>query len=151
MSSATIIKHKQGAPMFRIFGLGPNMVPVRALNQLKILLQENSSWAKHRELKDLKKMLSHSSTVITLWSKGKLIGFGRATSDSIYRAVLWDVIISEKYQRHGLGKLLINTFLDDSTIRNVERIYIMTTNCKTFYESCGFKKVANQFLLVKTK
>ncbi len=149
MSNITVIKHSLGAPLFRILGLGPNMMPVNALNQLKILLQENSFWAINREIKDLKIMLANSDIVITIWKNNQLIGFGRATSDCIYRAVLWDVIIAEKYQQHGLGKLLVHTLLDDHTIKNVERIYLMTTNCKDFYESCGFKNIDNQFLLIK--
>ena len=151
MRNITVIEHITGAPFFRIFGLGPNMIPANALNQLKKLLQENSFWAINREIKDLKNMLANSSIVITIWNNKKLIGFGRATSDSIYRAVLWDVIIAKKYQKNGLGRLLINTLLDHNTIKNVEKIYLMTTNCKDFYESCGFRNIANQFVLIKAK
>ena len=150
MKKVTVIKHILGAPLLKTFGLGPYMMPAKALHQLKKLLQNNSFWAIDREINDLKRMLSHSNCIITLWKNRKLVGFGRATSDWTYRAVLWDVIIDKDYQKLGLGKLLINELLESNAIKNVEKVYLMTTNCREFYKNNGFKEVTNQSLLIKS-
>ena len=49
-------------------------------------------------------MLANSSAIVTIWEKNSLIGFGRATSDKTYRAVLWDIIVKPNQQGIGLGK-----------------------------------------------
>ena len=151
MINLTLISHIKGAPLFRNFGLGPNLIPVNAIQQLQKLLDKNSFWAMNRSKKELRKMIAKSSTIVTLWNKNKLIGFGRATSDWTYRASLWDIVVDEKHQQSGLGKLVVNALLQSSSLKNVERIYLMTTNSKEFYTSCSFKEVTNQTLLLKIK
>ena len=149
MRQIRIIKHGFGAPLFRSFGLGPRFTPVRAINQLKELLHKNSSWAQNRKESELREMISKSSSIVTMWDKRKLIGFGRSTSDCIYRAVLWDVLIEKKYQKKGLGKQLIESLLSCKSIRKVEKIYLMTTNCEHFYKNYNFKTNTSQVLMFR--
>ena len=151
MKNITIIKHSLGAPLLRLVGVGPHFIPVNALNQIQNLLQKNSFWAINRDINDLKKMLKNSSIIITLWKNRRLVGFGRATSDWTYRAVLWDVIIDKQYQNIGLGKLLVNTILEANAIKNVEKVYLMTTNSKEFYKSCGFEEMTSKYVLVTSR
>ena len=150
MIGITLISHIKGAPLLRIFGLGPNLIPANAIQQLKMLLDKNSSWAKSRNKKKLRQMIEKSSSIVTLWSEQKLIGFGRATSDWTYRATLWDIVIDEKHQKSGLGKLVVNALLQSRSVKNVEKVYLMTTYSKEFYRSCTFQEVSNQTLLCKT-
>ena len=124
MENIRLIKHAIGAPLFRILGFGPNFIPVRAIKQLKELLDQSSFWAKDRKKKELKQMVAHSTCIVTLWEKNQLIGFGRATSDSIYRAVLWDIVIDRKHQNSGLGRLIVSTLLTTDALQKVERIYL---------------------------
>jgi len=151
MEDVTLIRHLKGAPLFRTFGLGPNFIHVNAIRQLQLLLDKNSFWAMSRSKKKLRKMIEKSSSIVTLWSKKNLIGFGRATSDGTYRATLWDIVVDKKYHNSGLGKVIVNALLQSSSLKNVERIYLMTTNSKEFYTSCSFKEVTNQTLLIKIK
>ena len=76
------------------------------------------------------------------------MGFGRATSDSIFRAVLWDVVVADDFQRHGLGSLLVEALLQAPSIKNVEKVYLMTTNSSKFYKQMGFENSFNQSLLI---
>ena len=149
ISKITTVEHTSGAPLFRKFGVGPKLLPVKAIHQLKELLKRNSFWAFNREIKDLKKMIKKSSCIITIWENKQLIAFGRATSDWRYRAVLWDVIVDKKYQKKGIGKLLINKLLECKAIQDVEKVYLMTTNCKEFYKQSGFQEIENQSVLLK--
>ena len=151
MISVTLMSHIKGAPLFRSLGLGPNLIPVNAIHQLQSLLENNSFWATRRSKKELRKMIANSSCIVTLWNEKRLIGFGRATSDCTYRAVLWDIVVDEKYQKSGLGKLVVNSLLKSRAVKNVEKVYLMTTNSKEFYLNCTFKEVSNQTLLLKIK
>ena len=148
MNDINILEHAPGAPGLRFFGLGPSFKPSQGLKQIQTLLTKNSSWGKTRNLKDIKKMLAGSSVVVSLWSNEKLIGFGRATTDEIFRAVLWDIVVEKNYQNLGLGKKIVNKLLMNPLICKVQRIYIMTTHCESFYNKIGFKVPGNQKLMI---
>jgi N-acetylglutamate synthase-like GNAT family acetyltransferase len=77
--------------------------------------------------------------VISVWNDPDLIGFARATSDGIYRATIWDVVIHPDYQGAGLGRKLVQTVLSHPKLYRVERVYLMTTQQQTFYEKIGFE------------
>ena len=144
-----LIKHFKGAPGLRFLGTGPNCMPCKGLYKLKVLLDENTSWAKFRKIKDLKHCLANSDVIVSLWSNNKILGFGRALSDGTYRSVLWDIVIDHKHQGKGYGKLIVNSLLESKKINQSEKIYLMTTNQKDFYSQIGFREVLSQNLLIK--
>ena len=148
MRSVTLVKHSKGAPLLRLFGLGASFKPSRGILQLQKLFNQYAFWAKERNKKNIKKMLSNSSSVVTLWSENQLIGFGRATSDSIYRAVLWDIVVNKSFQGEGYGKLIIEELLSSKEIKRVEKVYLMTTNQEKFYNQLFFEEVLDQKLLL---
>lgn len=92
-------------------------------------------------------MLRHSDVVISAWKQHQLVGFGRATSDGVFRAVLWDVVVARDVEGQGLGRLLVQKLLEAPCIAAAERIYLMTTNSHGFYEKLGFNEVLNQRLM----
>lgn len=143
-----IVIHAPGAPGLRLLGLGPGLRPVRSLCQLQQLLDQHSSWAQGRNLSDLRSMLANSAAVVSLWDSHRLIGFARASSDGVYRAVLWDVVLAEEFRGLGLGRKLVESLLKSSMLKNVERIYLMTTNGSGFYQQLGFDSVESQKLLL---
>ena len=147
MNELLLVKHAYGSPGLRYLGLGPKFYPVRGIKKLQNLLNKNALWAKSRSIKDIKKMLSKSSVVVSLWEGNNIIGFGRATSDEIYRAVLWDIIVDKNYTNSGFGKTIVNAILKNKKIIKSERIYLMTTNCDKFYSKVGFKVETNQKLM----
>ena len=121
------------------------------LVKLKQLLDKNTSWARNRSTSNLRRMLRGSVAVVSLWEEGVLVGFGRANSDGIYRAVLWDVVIDEGHQGQGNGKLLIEALLEHRALAGVERVYLMTTNQAGFYKQLGFEQIESQTLMGKGK
>ncbi len=151
MKSISLVKHADGAPGLRIFGLGPSFMPMNGIKKLQLLFNQNTLWAKDRKRSQIKKMLENSNVIITLWFNSQLVGFGRATTDQVYRAVLWDIVISSKVQGTGLGKLIIESLLEDEKIKSVEKIYLMTTNSKDFYTQLGFEVHGKQTLMLKKK
>ena len=147
MKNFNLIQHACGAPGLRIFGLGPKYIPQNGIKKLQTLFDENTSWASERNKNDIKKMLSRSDVVVSVWKDTKLIGFGRATTDKVYRAVLWDVVVERKHQESGIGKKIIKSLLSNQLISKVERIYLMTTKFERFYCKMGFKINTSQKLM----
>jgi ribosomal protein S18 acetylase RimI-like enzyme len=108
------------------------------LQQLQALFDAHAFWAKGRSITDLQIMLEHSEPTISMWDESKLIGFARATSDGIYRAMIWDVVIDETYRGLGLGRKLVDTLIHHPKLARVERVYLTTSHQQNFYERLGF-------------
>ena len=149
MKGIFLIKHARGAFGLRLFGLGPNFRPNKGLIKLQKFLNRNAFWAKDRKLNDLKKCLSNSDVIISIWVGSQIVGFGRALSDGIYRGVLWDIVIDKNHQGKGYGKLIVNNLLNSPLIKNTKKVYLMTTDKKLFYSQIDFKEVISQNLLVR--
>jgi ribosomal protein S18 acetylase RimI-like enzyme len=109
------------------------------LYQLQELFNLTAFWAKGRSIKDWGIAIVNSEPVISMWDRELLIGFARATSDGIYRATIWDVVIHPDYQGNGLGSKLVETVLSHPRMQKVERVYLMTTHQQEFYEKIGFE------------
>ena len=148
MKDISLIKHASGAPGLRLFGIGSDFKPIQGLEKLQVLFNQNTLWAKDRTISQIQKMLSNSNVIITLWSKHNLVGFGRATTDEVYRAVLWDIVVSKEVQGVGLGKVIVEELLKDKKINSVEKVYLMTTDSQDFYKQLGFKVNINQSLMM---
>ena len=110
------------------------------------MLDKHAFWAKDRDYKSLRQLLAGSNVVVTLWRGSRIIGFGRATSDGIYRAVLWDIVVADDLQGKGLGREVVEALLGMKQIRHVERVYLMTTNSAAFYIQLGFEMCIKQNL-----
>ena len=86
-----------------------------------------------------RKSFENSHTVIFIFDDKKLIGFGRAISDGVRQAAIYDVAILPEYQGIGIGKLIIENIINDSPTCNF--ILYASPGKEGFYESLGFKKL----------
>ncbi len=108
------------------------------LQKLQRLFQVGAFWAGERRLEDWEIAIANSYPIISVWDREELIGFARATSDGIYRAMIWDVVVHPDYRGQGLGRQLVQTLLAHPRMNRVERIYLTTTHQQSFYEHIGF-------------
>jgi ribosomal protein S18 acetylase RimI-like enzyme len=134
-----LIRHRRGAWRLR-----------RAPGQLQQLLDAHSFWASGRSQRELNRMLAGSQAVVSAWQGSHLVGFGRATSDGVFRAVLWDVVVAGEHQGRGLGRRIVEALLEEPALQGVERIYLMTTNSTGFYKQLGFTKAEGQNLMLRS-
>jgi N-acetylglutamate synthase-like GNAT family acetyltransferase len=118
------------------------------LDQLQRLFQAAAFWAENRDMRDMAVAIANSHPVVTVWDQDQLIGFARATSDGVYRATIWDVVIDPAYQGGGLGRKLVQTVLGHPHVSRVERVYLMTTHQQGFYERIGFQTNASTTLVL---
>ena len=81
-----------------------------------------------------------------------LVGFGRATSDGVFRAVLWDVVVAGDHQGRGLDRRrIVEALLQEPSLQGVERTDLMTTNRAGFYAQLGFTTVESQRLMLRRR
>ena len=151
MARIRLVEHAPGAPGLRWLGLGPDLRPSRGLLKLQRLFHKHAFWAENRSHHELRQMLAGSTVVVSLWRGKRMVGFGRAHSDGIHRAVLWDVVVAGDLQGRGLGRRVVEALLTTRAIRNVERVYLMTTNSAGFYKQLGFDDANPQQLLIRKR
>ena len=108
-------------------------------DRLQELFKLGAFWARERTQEDLKIAIANSNPVVSIWDGERLIGFARATSDGIYRAAIWDVVVHPKYRGLGLGGKLVETVLSHPQVNRVERVYLTTTHQQNFYKHIGFE------------
>ncbi|MEM6449654.1 MAG: GNAT family N-acetyltransferase [Cyanobacteria bacterium P01_D01_bin.105] len=110
------------------------------IDQLCELFRLAAFWARERRPSEMAKAIANSNPIVTAWDAEQLIGFSRATSDGVFRATIWDVVIHPDYQGAGLGRRLVETLIAHPHMNKVERTYLMTTHQQRFYERIGFEK-----------
>ncbi|WP_399231823.1 GNAT family N-acetyltransferase [Synechococcus sp. CS-1332] len=150
MSTATPRPADPAAAPVRLVRHGVLCLRLRwQLAALGALLDGHSFWATGRQRSQLGRMLSGSQVVVSAWQGKELVGFGRATSDGVFRAVLWDVVVAEDHQGQGLGRRIVEDLLASPPVAAAERVYLMTTTGEGFYEKLGFSRVDSQRLMLK--
>jgi N-acetylglutamate synthase-like GNAT family acetyltransferase len=110
------------------------------LHQLQQLYKDTAFWAQERKIEDLAIAIEYSEPVVTVWDRERIIGCARATSDGVFRATIWDVVIHPEYQGMGLGRKLVETVLTHPRLNRVERVYLTTTYQQSFYKRIGFEE-----------
>lgn len=86
-----------------------------------------------------KKAFENSHTVVFVFDGDTLVGFGRAISDGIYQAAVYDIAILPEYQGKGIGRIVI-----DNITKNLPQcnfILYASPGKEVFYEKMNFKKM----------
>lgn len=65
-------------------------------------IYDSVGWKKHNEEK-IKKIFTLSNVVTIAYDKDEIVGFGRAMSDGVFNAAIYDVLIEDTYQHKGIG------------------------------------------------
>lgn len=87
------------------------------------------------------KQVFEASNVIALAKvNGRIIGFGRAISDGVFNAAIYDVVVHRDFQKQGIAKKIMQFLLDK--LKNVSCVHLISTiGNEEFYRKLGFKKV----------
>jgi ribosomal protein S18 acetylase RimI-like enzyme len=80
-----------------------------------------------------------SHTTVFLFHSDQLIGFGRAISDGVYQAAMYDCAILPEFQGKGLGATLIKNIL--AHISNCNVILYASPGKEEFYQKHEFRKM----------
>lgn len=88
-----------------------------------------------------------SHTVVFVYHGDQLIGFGRAISDGIYQAAIYDVAIVPEFQGRGLGRDIMVNIL--SRISHCTIILYASIGKEEFYRTFGMRKMKTGMALFK--
>ncbi len=80
-----------------------------------------------------------SHTTVFVYQGGQLVGFGRAISDGVYQAAVYDVAVLPESQGKGIGKTVVQHVLARLTSCNV--ILYASPGKEDFYRTLGFRKM----------
>ena len=84
-------------------------------------------------------MLEATPIALAAWENGRLIGFVRAITDGLYRALIDDVVVDESQRGNGIGSELMQRLL--ARLESVEEIFLRCgPNVVPFYERHGFQR-----------
>ena len=86
-----------------------------------------------------KKAFEASYCKVFLYDDKTLVGFGRAISDGSHQAAIYECAVTEEYQGHGLGRLIIEELL--SKLPDCNIVLYASPGKEGFYEKLGFRKM----------
>lgn len=107
-----------------------------ATQEVQRLLKQ-TSWASHRDIPGIEKMLANSFLTLGAWDDDRLIGFARVLSDGVYRALVDDIVVDESCRGKGIGTEIMKHLL--ARLEQVEEVFLRTgKGMVPFYERFGF-------------
>ena len=82
---------------------------------------------------------NNSHTVVFVFDGDLLIGFGRAISDGVYQAAIYDVAVLPSYQGKGIGNQIIDHIIQNCP--NCSFILYASPGKEVFYEKKKFRRL----------
>lgn len=96
-----------------------------------------------------KKAFEGCHTTVFVYHQSRLIGFGRAISDGVYQAAVYDCAVLPEFQGRGIGKTIMNTIL--SRLSHCNFILYANPGKEGFYRKLGFRKMKTGMALFLKK
>ena len=111
----------------------------RHLLQLHKLYQKEW-WTEKRTLEETKHVVKNSQIVIAMVdNENRLQAFVRVLTDYLFKALIFDVIVSDEHRGKGLGKELMNLVQNHSELQEVKHFELYCLpKMVGFYEAFGF-------------
>jgi GNAT superfamily N-acetyltransferase len=107
-------------------------------------LFQQTAWARTRTPEGIQAMLDRS-VCLGVWEGERLVGFGRAVTDDLYRAFIEDVIVDEARRGQGIGGAIMARLLE--RLDHVEEIVLSCEDhLVSYYERFGFRRATHQFM-----
>jgi ribosomal protein S18 acetylase RimI-like enzyme len=127
-------------------------LPLQQLHELFTAV----GWSENDELPDDMKAgfiqpWIHSTLVISAWVGNRLVGAVRVLSDTIFRSVLYDLLVAPEYQGQGIGSELVNRCR--SHYPGSEWLVRCDSSNSDFYKKLGFQDnmESDAFLVIPCK
>lgn len=96
-------------------------------------------WKKHTN-EIIKQVFEASNVHAFVEYDGRIVGFGRAMTDGVFNAAIYDVVVHQDYQKQGIARKIMEFLLNE--LRDVSCVHLIaTTGNEEFYQRLGLKKV----------
>ncbi len=87
----------------------------------------------------LKEAFLNSGVRCFVWCEGEIIGAGRAITDGVSYAAIFDVVVLPAYQGKGIGKQIMRFLAERSRAPNI--LLHATPGKEEFYRKLGFRRM----------
>ena len=87
----------------------------------------------------LRKAFENSGVRCFVWDQKELIGAGRAITDGVRYAVIFDVVVLPEYQGRGIGKQIMAFLGERSKAANI--LLHAVPGKEAFYQKLGYRKM----------
>ncbi|WHX98082.1 GNAT family N-acetyltransferase [Neobacillus sp. DY30] len=95
-------------------------------------------WTKHSN-EMIKQVFEASNVFAFVTLNGRVVGFGRAMSDGVFNAAIYDVLVHPEFQKQGIAKRIMEYLL--AKLSKVSCVHLIsTTGNEDFYKKLGLKK-----------
>jgi ribosomal protein S18 acetylase RimI-like enzyme len=102
-------------------------------------------WTRKRTAPQIEAMIDHSPVCLAAWDGERLVGFARAVTDDIFRAMIDDVIVDTAYHGQGVGTEMMRQML--ARLAHVEEVVVdCDDEVIPFYERFGFERMDSTLL-----
>ena len=96
------------------------------------------------------KMYSNASLIISAWQGEELVGIARSLTDFCWCCYLADLAVDPGYQKHGIGKKLIE--LTGESITDESMLLLLSVpTAMAYYPKIGMEAVDNGFIIYRKK
>jgi len=128
-------------------------LPVDQLRQLFYVVgwMESLSEETEERLKGFMQPWINSTLVVSAWDDCRLVGAVRVLSDTIFRSIIYDLLVDPEYQGRGIGKGLVNRCKNH--FPGSEWLVGCDKKNNAFYKKLGFQEVleTGNFLVIPCK
>lgn len=93
----------------------------------------------------LRRIFEHSTVCCFAWAGEELVGAGRAISDRISYAAIFDVVVAPEFQRRGIGKHIMQRLMREAEAPNI--VLHSVPGKEPFYAKLGFRKMKTAMAL----
>lgn len=111
-------------------------------------LSEESYWIKGVSYESVKATFDNSFCIGILYN-GQQVGFARLVTDYHRFGYLMDVYVIEEHRGKGLGREMMNVFMNIDWVKNLQSILLATTNAHNLYKQFGFETLPNPDRMMK--
>lgn len=93
----------------------------------------------HHEPDEHRRAFEASHTTVFAYHRGRMIGFGRAISDGVYQAAVYDCAVLPEFQGRGVGARILESIM--LRISHCNAILYATPGKEGFYEKFNFRRM----------
>ena len=104
---------------------------------------------KNRDPEKLETAFRNSLLKVFAFDGTKLVGAGRALSDGVWRAAIYDVAVLPEYQGKGIGSAIVRQLVDCARV-DVIMLYAEPGR-EEFYEQFGFRKMTTAMAITPSE
>lgn len=116
-------------------------------------MYRSTYWARDRTQEDVRRMLERTDMIFALVDSGdeRLVGFARVLTDTVYKALIFDVMVRPDRRGEGLARTLLESVLAHPELRGVKHFELYCRDdVIDLYKKWGFTQdLAGQVFMRK--